>query len=160
VEENQKPDSLSDEFNRLSRWDRTKLHIAAVFTAVSGVARDDTIKHPWRFPLYAGYMAVLGTAAALSMIPGTTELIIALTIGAISLKPTDWSRWVCGRVKETFNSAAMVERHPEFMRQDAEGNLKVKGVLPLTGKVIGEMATDMGQATWAAWLGLRRALHI
>ncbi len=115
--QNEKPSDadLKALFNTLSLSDRAKLTVAAVSGAMTGVIRDDTRQHPWKFPFYAFYLFLLVEPVSLG---GAGVAFTALSaLGASSLD-NKWSRWMRGRLMEAFDEAKVAHSLRRFIVAD------------------------------------------
>ncbi len=152
-------DGTPSSFDTLSWFDRQKIRAASLFCAVTNMAKEDTKAHPERFPFYAGYLVLLGAAATMSPVPGTTEGIIFLTVGIIHKTKSPWAEWVDRRMKEAFNKESMIERNRRFIEPDKnhEGRLRVKNGGFLMGTFKNVAGNTLGMIA-AGFDGIERAL--
>jgi hypothetical protein len=110
---------LSPVFNALSGADRLKLKTAAMMTAISGVACDETKQAPWKFPFYCLY---IGFIALPIPIPGTNMIPFMLLLGWYGLGLTERARLSNRQIKDKFNHATLVEDHKDFIREEPEAS--------------------------------------
>ena len=102
-------------FNSLSLPDRIKLRAAAFSAAMTGIVREDTERHPERFPLYILYLALLTIPTP---VPGGGTAAAALvTWGAASLK-TEWSRRLRVRLADSLDGEKTVRTLRRFIVAD------------------------------------------
>jgi hypothetical protein len=107
--------TLTGLFNNLSLPGRLQLRAAAMTNALTGIIRDDTKRHPWAFPLYAAYLVLL--TIPLPTFGIATGLAVLGAVCAASLN-NSWSRWIRGRLKESFNKEAVAGRLRDFIVRD------------------------------------------
>ena len=141
-------------FNQLSLVDRVTLKSASLFKAVTGIARDDSKAHPWRYPFYAGFLAFI---MAPIPIPGANIIPILLFFGAARTRLTPWARMADDRLTTAFNSAAVMEAHRQFIHPHASEpgryNLKKVELAKDTARVT---VGDVYDATRSGWRALKR----
>lgn len=90
------------EFNKLSYASQAKLQAAALMGEITGIVRDDTREHPWRYPLYVTYMAGISLGFG-----GIWVIQAGATIAVIKLAPTKWTRWADKRLSNAFNEESL-----------------------------------------------------
>lgn len=106
---------LTPVFNALSMPDRLQLRTAAMVTALSGVACDETKQSPWKFPFYGLY---IGFIALPIPVPGSNLIPIGLLLGWYGLGLTERARLSDRQIREKFNHVTMVETFKDFIRED------------------------------------------
>jgi hypothetical protein len=117
TEEKNTPHNLAAAFNSLSGIDKAKLKAAAVAGTLTDFIREDTKKHPWKFPLYAAYMATL-----VEPIP-TGGVLLFFSIAsayAASRLPNPWSRRLKQRLDASLDKQAVAEKLREFIVPDPD----------------------------------------
>lgn len=107
---------LAPVFNDLSGADQWKLRLAAWSTALTGIVRDDTKAHPWKYPFYAVYLTGL---LAPYPLPGAGMAIILLSVGALRLSNSPWAQWAKGRLGKAFNTETVMRDFAKHITPDA-----------------------------------------
>ena len=112
--------NLTPEFNSLGRKDRYKLKTAAMILAVSGFVNEDSRKHPWRFPFYVGYVAII--AAPLPLLGAGVALLGATYIWT-RMEMTSYTRRLNKRLKEAFNEKSIMDAHGHHVVPASNGKV-------------------------------------
>ena len=141
-------------FNRLSMADRMKLRGAALTKALTGFARDDTQAHPWRYPLYVAYIVTISTPLPF---PFASTLLIAATLLWAKWSKSETAQRLNGRLRDSFNHAALVEEHKTFIEPDVEqpDSYRIRN-WALAWDTTKKSLEDTRQATCHAWQSLRK----
>lgn len=135
-------------FNGLSRTDKVTLYAAVAGETLTRVAREDTQRNRWFFPLYA--IPIVFILAPIP-IPGANSVPLALTLGAVYgwavLGLTPDARRNHAEFKKDFSRAAMVARYEDSITADPQ----VPGRYQLRNVSVAWRATkEMGRNTWVA----------
>lgn len=136
-------------FNRLSMADRLKLRSAALTKALTGFARDDTATYPWRYPLYAAFIITVATPLPF---PFASTILVAATLLWAKTSRSELAQRLNGRLRDSFNHAALVEEHKAFIKPDPEktGSYRIRN-LALAWDTTKKSFDDTRQATVYAW---------
>jgi hypothetical protein len=117
-------------------------------TELTGIVRDDTKAHPWRYPLYATYMLGIGAGVG-----GIWLVQAGVTAAAIKLLPTEWARWADKRISRAFNDEALNkmlnETHKECVAETKDGRFYVK-TWEISTRVTKQTYDDAKEATCTA----------
>lgn len=145
---------LSSVFNRLAKADQLKLKGAAMSKAITGLVRDDTRDKPWRYPFYALYLLVVATPLP---VWGASTLVIAATVAWAKWEMSPLAKELNRRLKESFNEAALVEEHKDYIvpHPDTSEKYRVKN-LALAWHTTKKACEDSWQATRYAWQALKK----
>ena len=117
-------------FNSLSAAGRNKLKIAAVTNTVIEDACADSVKHPWKFPLYTLYMAgmVLPT-------PGIhTGVMAGLLVLWAKIGVTREARRLSDEIISAQQPSALIKQFAACIGPDKQGIISVK-----TGALFGNV---------------------
>lgn len=106
-------------FNGLSGKGRVTLKTAATFDAITDFIREDTKRHPWRFPFYALYMSMLVIPVPLFGVPaaiaGAAVLCARYEVGGVGKRLNT-------HLKQAFQEAVLAERYQEHIQPDTSGS--------------------------------------
>lgn len=139
MDENDK--KLTEIFNSLSGAGQKKLQIAAVTNTIVDDACADSVKHPWKFPIYALYIAgmVLPT-------PGIHTLVMAgLLIGWAKIGLTREARKLSEEIAAAQQPPALMTKFAACVGTDKQGVTVVK-----TGALFGNVLSH-------TWQGFKEA---
>ncbi len=141
-------------FNGLSKTDRLQLRGAALTKTITGLIRDDTQAQPWRYPFYACYFVVVTTP--LPFPSAATMLVMATAVWA-KRGMTPLARELNRRIKDSFNHAALVCAHKEFLEPHPEKTdiHRVKS-LGLAWDTTKQSAIHSWDATKHAWGAVKK----
>ncbi|HTK83543.1 MAG TPA: hypothetical protein VL625_00520 [Patescibacteria group bacterium] len=138
-------EKLTEVFNSLSKGGQRQLKVAAVTNTIVDDAWADSVKHPWKFPLYALYIAgmVLPT-------PGTHTLVMAgLLIGWAKIGLTREARRLSTEIAAAQQPPALMKEFAACVGTDKQGAPAVK-----TGALIGNVLSN----TWHGFKDARRQI--
>jgi hypothetical protein len=145
---------ISPLFNQLSLFDRCTLKSASLFKAVTRIARDDSKEHPLRYPLYAGFLALIMAPIPL---PGANIIPIALFFGMARTRLTPWARMADDRLTTAFNSAVVMEDHKHLIHPDAKDPARYNvDNVQLAKETARVTFGDVYDATRYGWRGFKR----
>lgn len=102
-------------FNRLSRYGRYSLKGAATAEAIVDFIEKDTKQHPWRFPFYAAYLAVLTTPLPFL---GAATILAAATVAWAKFEIGPMAKRLNKHIKASFNEASLGCRYKDHIKQD------------------------------------------
>jgi len=142
------PEGCAKAFNSLSWKDKKFLQVYSAALSVSNFMREDTEKHPWRYPFYAAYMAVW-----LSPYPPMISTVMTLaTMAFAATKISQYATRLNSDIKGAFNKSAIMQEFKDHFRVHCPDTqqLKVK-MWSLTKYAAVEMGKDAKHASIHAW---------
>ncbi len=140
-------------FNTLSKADRMQLRSVALMTAITGFVRDETLRNPWRYPLYAGYLVVV--AAPVPMF-GLGIMVMIATVAWAKTSKTLTARRLQSYMREAFDGAALVRRYGDMIEPAYEGGSPAVDGRALARGAAREAAQDSRIAARYAGSALKR----
>lgn len=113
---------LTEIFNGLSKGGQRQLKAAALTNTIVDDAWADSVRHPWKFPLYALYIAGMVLPA-----PGTHTLVMAgLLIGWAKIGVTREARKLSDEIAAAQLPPALMKEFMECVGTDKDGATVVK----------------------------------
>lgn len=139
---------LTRVFNSLSKGGQRQLKVAAVTNTIIDDACADSVKHPWKFPLYALYIAAMVLPT-----PGIhTAVMGALLIGWAKIGLTREARKLSAEIAAAQQPPALMKRFADCIGTDNQGAAAVK-TASVIGNVLSHTRNGIGDAGRQIFLG-------